>query len=238
MASIKPNPLDPPVDAVHDHVLGPANAEMTLVEYGSYACPHCHAVHEVIEGLRSRFGERMRYVFRHLPIADSAAAVDAAVLAEYGAGSGDRFWPVHEALMERGPAFAEGDFGQIAGDFALPPRDAAHGPALAAAAARVLADVEGAGRSGARVTPTFFINGRRYLGTWDESSLADAMLGSLGHRIQAAAFEFVRWGPSSGLLLGLATVLALVLSNSPMRSAFQSWWETGFGVRWGGSSIV
>jgi NhaA family Na+:H+ antiporter len=66
------------------------------------------------------------------------------------------------------------------------------------------------------VTPTFFINGRRYAGTWDESSLADAMLGSLGHRIQPAAFEFVRWGPSSGLLLGLATVLALVLSNSPV----------------------
>jgi NhaA family Na+:H+ antiporter len=230
--------LVPPVDPRRDHVLGPPDAEMTLVEYGSYACPRCHAVHEVVEGLRSRFGERMRYVFRHLPVAGSEDATRAAELAEYAAETTGRFWEVHEALMERGPAFAEGDFGQIAGDFALPPRDAAHGPALAAAEARVLADVEGAGRSGARVTPTFFINGRRYLGTWDESSLADAMLGSLGHRIQAAAFEFVRWGPSSGLLLGLATVLALVLSNSPMRSAFQSWWETGFGVRWGGSSIV
>ena len=66
------------------------------------------------------------------------------------------------------------------------------------------------------MTPTFFINGRRYAGTWDESSLADAMLAPLGHRIQSAAFEFVRWGPSSGLLLGLATVIALVLSNSPL----------------------
>ena len=59
--------LDPPVDVVRDHVLGPPDAEMTLVQYGSYACSGCHAVHEVIEGLRSRFGERMRYVFRHLP---------------------------------------------------------------------------------------------------------------------------------------------------------------------------
>ena len=66
------------------------------------------------------------------------------------------------------------------------------------------------------MTPTFFINGRRYAGTWDESSLADAMLAPLGHRIQSAAFEFVRWGPSSGLLLGLATMIALVLSNSPL----------------------
>ena len=96
-------------------------------------------------------------------------------------------------------------------------------------------DVESARRSGARVTPTFFINGRRYAGTWDESSLADAMLAPLGHRIQSAAFDFVRWGPSSGLLLGLATVLALVLSNSPLGSAFTEWWETPLGFKWGAS---
>src|SRR4029079_13938800 len=99
-------------------------------------------------------------------------------------------------------------------------------------------DVKSARRSGARVTPTFFINGRRYAGAWDESSLADAMLAPLGHRIQAAAFEFVRWGPSSGLLLGLATVLALVLSNSPVRSAFESWWNTTLGFQWGATTFA
>ncbi len=52
MAETRWNMLDPPVDVGRDHVLGPPDAEMTLVEYGSYACPHCHAVHEVIEGLR------------------------------------------------------------------------------------------------------------------------------------------------------------------------------------------
>ncbi|MFN1208652.1 hypothetical protein ACKXGD_17040, partial [Enterococcus lactis] len=49
--------LNPPIELGRDHVLGPSDAEMTLVEYGSYACGHCHAVHGVIEGLRSRFGE-------------------------------------------------------------------------------------------------------------------------------------------------------------------------------------
>src|SRR4051812_31670332 len=224
--------LDPPVDPNRDHVLGPPDAEMTLVEYGSYACPHCHAAHEVIEDLRGRFGERMRYVFRHLPVAASEDATRASELAEYAARTTGRFWEVHEALMERGPTFPEGDFGRIARDFNLPPCDAASEPALAAQA-RVREDIESAERSGVRVTPTFFINGRRYAGTWDESSLADAMLGSLGHRIQSAAFEFVRWGPSSGLLLGLATVLALVLSNSPFASAFAAWWETRLGFVWG-----
>jgi NhaA family Na+:H+ antiporter len=59
------------------------------------------------------------------------------------------------------------------------------------------------------------------------------MLAPLGHRIQSAAFEFVRWGPSSGLLLALATVLALVLSNSPLGAAFAALWERPFGIVWG-----
>jgi NhaA family Na+:H+ antiporter len=228
--------LDPPIDLDHDHILGPPDAELTLVEYGSYACPHCHAVHEAVEGLRNRFAERMRYVFRHLPVAESDDALRAAELAEYAAETTGRFWEVHEALMERGPAFSAGDFGQIAREFNLPPT-AAHEDALAAAQQRVRADAESGRRSGARVTPTFFINGRRYAGPWDESSLADAMLEPLGHRIQSAAFQFVRWGPSSGLLLGLATTLALVLSNSPVGPAFQSWWNTRLGLQWGASTF-
>jgi NhaA family Na+:H+ antiporter len=211
---------------------------MTLVEYGSYACQNCHAVHEVVEGLRSRFGDRMRYVFRHLPADDSDNAIRAAELAEYAAVTTGRFWEVHEALMERGPTFAAGDFGRIARELHLPPSDAAHEAAFAAAQARVREDIESVRRSGVRVTPTFFINGRRYAGTWDESSLADAMLGSLGHRIQSAAFEFVRWGPSSGLLLGMATLLALVLSNTPAGPTFQSWWTTTLGVQWGASTFA
>jgi NhaA family Na+:H+ antiporter len=230
--------LNPPIDLDRDHVLGPADAEITLVEYGSYGCRNCHMVHEVVEALRSRFGERMRYVFRHLPVTGNGDAVRAAELAEYASQTANRFWEVHEALMERGPTFAEGDFGRIARDFNLPPSDASNEPAFSAAQARVREDVESARASGVRVTPTFFINGRRYKGTWDESSLADAMLGSLGHRIQAAAFEFVHWGPSSGLLLGLATVLALALSNSPAGPAFHSWWNTTLGFQWGASSLA
>ncbi|HJS48204.1 MAG TPA: Na+/H+ antiporter NhaA, partial [Gemmatimonadales bacterium] len=118
-------------------------------------------------------------------------------------------------------------------EFRLPPKDEFHQPACTAAKERVRDDIESARRSGVLVTPTFFINGRRYAGPWDESSLADALLGSLGHRIQSTAFDFVRWGPSSGLLLGLATVLALVLSNGPLAGAFAAWWETPVGFRWG-----
>jgi NhaA family Na+:H+ antiporter len=125
--------LDPPVGVGHGHVLGRRDAELTLVEYGSYACSHCHAVHEVIEGLRSRFGDQMRYLFRHLPVAASEIATRASELAEYA----DQTTGVHEALMERGPDFSEEYFERIARDFHLPPRDAAGEPTLVAAQSQV-----------------------------------------------------------------------------------------------------
>jgi NhaA family Na+:H+ antiporter len=102
MNSARPTRLDPPVDPSRDHVLGSPDADMTLLEYGSYACPYCHAAHEVVATLRNRFGERMRYGFRHLPIQNNEAAAQAAVLAESAAARG-QFWPVHDALMRRAP---------------------------------------------------------------------------------------------------------------------------------------
>jgi len=236
--SARPEQLDPPVDLDRDHVLGLPDAELTLVEYGSYSCPQCHAVHEVIEGLRDHFGERLRYVFRHVPIAGSEDAIQAAELAEYADRTTGRFWDMHETLMERGPSFQPGELEQIAQENRLPPVEAADEVALGAARARVRDDIESARRSGVRVTPTFFINGRRYTGPWDESSLADALLGPLGHRIQSTAFKFVGWGPSSGLLLGLATLLALLLSNSPLAAAFAAWWETPLGLQWGAETFT
>jgi NhaA family Na+:H+ antiporter len=235
MAETRHRALTPPVDPNRDHVLGPQSAEMTLVEYGSYSCPRCHAVHEVIKGLRSRFGDRMRYVFRHRPVEDNQNAARAAELAEYAARTTGRFWEVHEALMERGPALTDRDLERIAEEFDLKPGNEC---AAAAAEARVREDLESAQRSGVELTPAFFIDGRRYTGTWDESSLADAMLGTLGHRIQAAAFDFVRWGSSSGLLLALGTILAIVLSNSPLGPAFIEWWETPLGFEWNGHSFA
>jgi NhaA family Na+:H+ antiporter len=83
------------------------------------------------------------------------------------------------------------------------------------------------------ITPTFFINGRRYDGPWDESSLSDALLGRLGHRVRSAALDFASWGPSAGLLLLLATVLAVALTNSPLGPAFAAFWQRDLGFALG-----
>jgi NhaA family Na+:H+ antiporter len=238
MADVRPTRLGRPVDMRRDHALGNPEAELTLVEYGSYTSPACHAVHEVVADLWDRFGDKMRYVFRQRPDADSGHAQRAAELAEYAAETTGDFWPAHDALMKRGPTFTPDDFDQIAREFNLPPHDEARATAGQAAKRRVQEDVESARRSGVIITPTFFINNRRYEGPWDTSTLAEAMLGTLGHRLHAATVDFVRWAPSAGLLLLLMSVLAVVLTNSPIGPAFETWWSAAFGFEFAGRAFT
>jgi len=225
--------LDRPVDNGYDHILGPPNAEITLVEYGSYDCPHCRAANERIAELRDQFGDRLRYVFRHRPIPGSDIARRAAELVEHAQGS-EQFWESHVALMTRSETLNEGDLRAVAGNLGLVREgpDELEGKAQEARV-RVDADEASARASGVRFTPTFFINGRRYEGLWEESSFTDAMLGSLGHRVRTAALDFARWAPSAGVLLLLATVLAVALTNSAMGPAFTAFWETPVGIAFG-----
>lgn len=226
-----------PVDESRDHLLGGPNADFTLVEYGSYACEHCHAVHGVIRSLRDRFGDRMRYVYRHLPLADRELATQAAEVAEYLSETTGKFWDAHDALMSRDPKFDERELDEFASERGVPPRELWDQDAAEAADARVREDARSGLHSGARVTPTFFINGRRYDGAWEESALAEALLGSLAHRLQTATLDLVRWAPSTGLFLLVGTVLAIVLSNSAVGDAFRSFWHSPFGFSFGSRSF-
>ena len=229
--------LDRPVDNGYDHILGPPDAEITLVEYGSYDCPHCRAANERIAELRDQFGERLRYVFRQRPIPGSEVARRAAELVEH-AEEPEQFWKAHVALMTRSETLNEGDLSAVAGNLGLAGEESelAEGRAQRARQ-RVDADEASARASGVRFTPTFFINGRRYEGLWEERSFTDALLGSLGHRVRTAALDFARWAPSAGILLLLATVLAVALTNSPWGPAFTAFWETPVGIVFGNANF-
>ncbi len=228
--SARPVRLTAPVDEARDHVLGGADADFTLVEYGSYACEHCHAAHEVINSLREHFGDRLRYVFRHLPLTDRHMATKAAELAEYASGTEHRFWEVHDALMRGSPRFDEPELDRLGVSLRLPPPDQRDQAAEGAARARVRDDASSGLESGARATPTFFINGRRYEGAWDESELTEALLGSVGHRLQSATLDFARWAPSTGFLLLLSTIIAFLISNATAGPGFAAFWESPLGV--------
>jgi NhaA family Na+:H+ antiporter len=228
------NKLDRPVDIDYDHTLGPANAEITLVEYGSYACPYCRAANERIAQVRDQLGDRLRYVFRHYPLTGSDIALRAAELVEH-AKDPKSFWEAHIALMTRSEMLSEEDLNAVARDLEIPLPDPGKAEADQRARARVQADVKSARLSHALVTPTFFINGRRYDDPWDESSFADAMLGAPGHRLRGVALDFADWAPSAGVLLLLATILAVALTNSSLGTHFMALWELHLGVSLGGA---
>src|SRR4051794_34867119 len=104
--------LDPQVDQNRDHILGPVNAPITLVEYGSYNSASCRAVDDVIAKLRNRFDDQMRYVFRHHPLPGNDLAQRAAELAERV--DREQFWKVHVELMSRSNALTEHDLETVA----------------------------------------------------------------------------------------------------------------------------
>jgi NhaA family Na+:H+ antiporter len=217
--------LSPPVRGGRDHCLGSDAADLTLVEYGSFDCPYCLGAHEVVANLRDRFGERLRYVFRHRPITGDARARAAAELAEYAHESSAEYWTAHDALMKAGARLSDEDLEAAATTLQLPERDGGGAAAWERARAKVGEDIDSAAASGVASSPTFFINGRRYEGPWDESSLAEALNGSLGHRMQSAALDFARWAPSTGLLLLAMTLAAVALANSPLGPSIEAAWE-------------
>ena len=199
-----------------------------LVEYGSYACPHCRRAHDRIVDLRDEFGNRLAHAFRHRPLPGNDLALAAAELAERAAEHG-KFWRAHVALMTRSDSLRELDLETIADELELPPPSAT---AAKRAERRLRRDIAGAEASGVLITPTFFINGRRYDGPWDDSSMADAMHGALGYRVRAAALDFMNWTPSSGILLLIATLLALLLSNTGLAPEMAALWQRDVGFIW------
>jgi NhaA family Na+:H+ antiporter len=230
-AETLPNRLARPVDETYDHTLGSAGAEITLVEYGSYADGPSHAAHEHIAELRKHYGDRLRYVFRHRPLPGNKIARRAAELVE-SYDDPARFWNLHVALMGRSDKLIEEDLLNVAADLTPDSNSSTMGEdaAVARAKGRVDADIASAEASGVTITPTFFINDRRYAGPWDRSSLSEAMLGSLGHVVQSAALDFAKWAPSTGIMLLFATVLAVILSNSPIGPAFNELWNLSLGL--------
>jgi NhaA family Na+:H+ antiporter len=236
--NLRPGRLDRRVDSALDHALGSANAAVTLVEYGSYACPHCRAANESIARARDQLGDRVRYVFRHRPLTDVDIAFRAAELTEL-APTPEAFWDAHIKLMTRSPELSENDLLAVAMDLGVAEHfETQDNEPTRRARARVEDDIASSRASGVHFTPTFFINGRRYDGPWDESSLTDAMLGTLGHRVRSAALDFANWGPSAGILLLVATLVAVALTNSPMGIAFEAFWHKEAGWHLGASGYA
>ncbi|MGE0295050.1 Na+/H+ antiporter NhaA [Pseudonocardia sp.] len=171
----RPTALDPPVDPERDHVRGPVDAPLTLVEFGDFECPFCGRATGLVEELRERFGDRLRYVFRHVPLVDPHPHAELAAEAAEAAGAQGRFWEMHDVLFRDQGRLRAVDLLEHAEEIGLDVERFARDLGSGRFAARVREDAASADASGVAGTPTFFVNGVRHTGPTDTASLAAAL---------------------------------------------------------------
>ena len=166
-----PRNLDPPVDPGIDHIRGDINAPLTLVEYGDFECPFCARATGVTRELLTRFGDDLRYVFRHLPLTEIHPHAALAARAAEAAERQDAFWLMHDLLFAHHDSLTLEVVASFAADLDLDVAAFLDGLDSPEVEERVARDIASAESSGARGTPTFFVNGRRVLGAHDAQTL-------------------------------------------------------------------
>jgi protein-disulfide isomerase len=169
-----PDQLTSPVGD-RDHIRGPASASLTLVEYGDFECEPCSAAHPIVASILEAFGERVRYVFRHFPLTSSHPNAQHAAEAAEWAATHDAFWPMYEALYGAHASLSDGRMAELAESIGLPRLELERAWEEHTFIGRVKEDFASGLESGVTGTPSFFINGVRHEGRWDEDALSRAL---------------------------------------------------------------
>jgi protein-disulfide isomerase len=167
--------LSLPVSATRDHVRGPVDAPVTLVEYGDYECPFCAAAHGVVNAIHAQMGDRLCFVFRHFPLTTvHPHAQRAAEAAEEGASQG-RFWTMHDVLFENQDCLTDDGLLGYARAVRLNLERFRENLIRHLHLPRVREDFMSGVRSGVNGTPSFYINGIRHDGAWDYPTLSTVL---------------------------------------------------------------
>jgi Na+/H+ antiporter NhaA len=162
------------VDPERDHVRGPLEAPVTLVEYGDFECPYCGQAEPIVRELLRDFGD-VRYVWRHLPLSDVHPRARLAAEAAEAAADQGAFWEMHDLLLDHQDLLGFSDLARYAEQLGLDVERFTNQLQDHAGAARVAEDIDSADLSGVSGTPTFFINGRRHYGAYDIETLTTAV---------------------------------------------------------------
>lgn len=226
-AGLKPK-LDMPISE-RDHVNGPADAPLTLVEYGDYQCPHCRLVHLNMKQMREHLGNQLRYAYRHLPISTMHPQAQLAAEAAEAAAAQGKFWEMHDLLFER-QQLDQTHLLAYAHELELDMPRFQHDLDEHIYRNRIQEDFRSGLISGANGTPTFFVNGERYDGAWDLESLLELIEKPLGVRVQLLTQRFTQLAAAGGVILFICTILALLWANSPWTRSYFHLWETSLSV--------
>ncbi len=169
------NRLSMPLTA-RDHIQGPRDATLELVEYGDYQCPHCKAAHPVVKLIQAEFDTNLRFAYRHFPLIEIHPLAEPAAEAAEAAGAQGKFWRMHDLLFRYSPQLEPADLLAIAAEIDLDIRRFGDDLATRRHMPRVREDIESGETSGVRGTPTFFVNGVQHRGGYDFESLRDPLL--------------------------------------------------------------
>ena len=159
-----------------DHVQGPIDAPIMLLEYGDYECPYCGDAYPVVKAIQERLGDRLCFAFRNFPLVNAHPHAEHAAEAAEAAGVQGKFWEMHDMLYENQSALDDEDLAEYAADLGLDARRLISEVVAGAQAARVREDFRSGARGGVNGTPTFFINGVRYDGAPDVDALLAALI--------------------------------------------------------------
>ena len=142
-----------------DHALGPASAKVTLVEYGDFECPSCGQAYPAVKMLLERFGDGVRFVYRHFPLLEVHPHAELAAEAAETAGAQHKFWQMHDLLFEYQLHLKANNLRQYALQAELDLDRYDYELKEHVYLQRVHEHIDGGAKSGVRSTPAFFLNG-------------------------------------------------------------------------------
>ena len=146
-----------------------------MVEYGDYECPFCGQSHPIVNSILKHFGDDLSLVYRHFPLTQvHPHAQSAAETAEF-AGAHGRFWEMHDALFANQQRLGLPLYLALATALKLSQEELLTALETGRYAPKIRRDFIGGVRSGVNGTPSFFINGYRYDGSYDFDSLVSAI---------------------------------------------------------------
>ena len=165
-------------NAGRDHIQGPIDAPIALVEYGDYECPYCGEAYPIVKAIQEQLGERLCFVFRNFPLSNVHPFAEHAAEAAEAAGAQGKFWEMHDMLFENQDALHDEALAQYAESLGLDAGRLLREVLNGTHSARVREDFRSGARGGVNGTPTFFVNGVRYAGAFDADTLIAALLNS------------------------------------------------------------
>jgi len=162
-ASARPGRPDPSerytVNTKGSPARGPESAPVTLVEFSDFQCPYCSRVTPTLDQIKEEYGDKVRVVFKHLPLRIHSKAPAAHAAAEAAHRQG-KFWEMHDKIFANQREMSPEKYEEYAVEIGLDVDQFKRDVADDAVKSRVDADANEAATLGVSGTPGFFINGR------------------------------------------------------------------------------